>query len=266
MPDDAHLPAAQRQELKLELLRKALAAAPADIALNEAYQKVRLGGMEVNRPDLISEYEQLLAKHPNDSGFLYLAAEAQMGRKTKEAIANLERAIELSPRFGLPHLLLAQIYFAHAYENTAEADRHLERFAELCPTSVRALPTLRWSRDKELIGREAARLRKNVEARTDSDAVAAYPTLWSFEAALERSDQQSENQARMRRDIDRLFEPQFARNSAWLATIQATSFFDGAPEDVGRKAQHELAALYPNSDAALHEEYYKLTAGLHYPR
>ena len=83
VPDDAHLPAAQRQELKLELLRKALAAAPADIALNEAYQKVRLGGMEVNRPDLISEYEQLLAKHPNDSGFLYLAAEAQMGRKTR---------------------------------------------------------------------------------------------------------------------------------------------------------------------------------------
>ena len=265
VPDDAHLPAAQRQELKLELLRKALAAAPADIALNEAYQKVRLGGMEVNRPDLISEYEQLLAKHPNDSGFLYLAAEAQMGRKTKEAIANLERAIELSPRFGLPHLLLAQIYFAHAYENTAEADRHLERFAELCPTSVRALPTLRWSKDKELIRREAARLRKNVEARTDSDAVAAYPTLWSFEAALERSDQQSENQARMRRDIDRLLEPQFARNSAWLATIQATSFFDGAPEGVARKAQHELAALYPNSGAALREEYEKVTAALQYP-
>src|SRR6516162_10208098 len=178
VPDDAHLPAAERQELKLELLRKALSAAPADIDLHEAYQKVRLDGVEVNRPDLITEYEQLLAKQPNDSGFLYLAAEAQMGRKTKEAIANLERAIEVAPSFGLPHLLLAQIYFAHAYENTAEATRHLERFAELCPTSVRALPTLRWSKDKELIRREAARLRKNVEARTDSDAVAAYPTLW----------------------------------------------------------------------------------------
>ena len=266
VPDDAHLPAARRRELKLELLRKALAAAPADIALHEAYQNVRLGGMEVNRPDLISEYEQLLAKHPNNSGFLYLAAEAQMGRKTKEAIANLERAIEVAPSFGLPHLLLAHIYFAHAYENPAEADRHLERFAELCPTSVRASPTLRRSKDKELIRREAARLRKNVEAQTDSDAVAAYPTLWGFEEALERSDQQSENQARMRRDIDRLFEPQFTRNSAWLATIQATSFFDGAPEGVGRKAQHELAALYPNSGAALREEYDKVTAGLQYPR
>jgi tetratricopeptide (TPR) repeat protein len=265
VPDDAHLPAVQRRELKLELMRKALSAAPADTALHEAYQRVRLDGMEVNRPDLIIEYEQLLAKHPNDSGFLYLAAEVQMGRKTKEAIANLERAIGLAPSFGLPHLLLAQIYFAHAYENTAEADRHLERFAELCPSSVRALPTLRWSKDKELIRREAARLRKNVEARTDSDAVAAYPTLWSFEVALERSDQQSENQARMRRDIDRLFTPEFTRNSAWLATIEATGFFEGVPDRVSRKAQQEVAALYPNSDAAAREEFNKTAGDAQYP-
>lgn len=265
IPDDAHLPAARRQEIKLELLRKALSAAPADIALHEASQKVRLGRMEVNRPDLITEYEQLLAKHPDDPSFLYLAAEAQMGRKTEQAIANLERAVQLAHSFGLPHLLLAQIYFARAYENSAEANRHLQRFAELCPTSVRALPNLQWSKDKELIKREAARLRKNIEARTDSDAVAAYPTLWRYEEAVERSDQQSENQAHMRRDIDRLFRPEFARNSAWLATIQATGDFDGAMEGVVRKARRELAALYPNSDAALSEQYTNVTASLHYP-
>jgi len=265
VPDDAHLPAAQRRELKLQLLRKALAAAPSDIALHESYQNARLGGMEINRPDLIAEYDQLLAKHPNDPVFLYLAAEAQMGRKTKEAIANLQRAIELSPGFGLPHLLLAQIYFSHAYENTPEVNRQLGRFAELCPASIRALWTVKWSKDKELIAREAARLRHNIEVRTDSEAVAAYPTLWSFEGALERSDQQSENLARMRHDLDRLFTPAFARNSAWLATIEATDFFDGAPEGLGRKAQHEVAALYPPSDAALREEYDKVTAGLQYP-
>src|SRR5580700_3151527 len=63
VPDIAHLPAAQRRELKLQLLCKALAAAPSDIALHEAYQNARLGGMEINRPDSIAEYEQLLAKH-----------------------------------------------------------------------------------------------------------------------------------------------------------------------------------------------------------
>jgi tetratricopeptide (TPR) repeat protein len=264
VPDDAHLPAAQRRELKLQLLRKALAGAPSDIALHEAYQNARLGRMEINRPDLIAKYDQLLAKHPNDPVFLYLAAEAQMGRQTKEAIANLQRAIELSPGFGLPHLLLAQIYFSHAYENPPEVNGQLGRFAELCPASVRALWTVKWSKDKGLISREAARLRHNIEVRTDSEAVAAYPTLWSFEEALERSDQQSENLARLRHDVDRLFTPVFVRNAAWLATIRATDSFDGAPEGVARRAQTEVAGLYLDSDAALREEYANVTAGLHY--
>jgi tetratricopeptide (TPR) repeat protein len=265
VPDDEHLPAARRQELKLELLRNALSADPASVLLHEAYQNARLAGMEINRAALIAQYEQLLANNPRDPVFLYLAANAQTGRKTKEAIANLERAIELAPGFGLPHLLLARIYSARAYEDTAQANRHLGRFVELCPVSVRTLPTLRWSKDKELIGREAARLRTNIEARTDSEAVAAYPTLWGLEAARERSDRQSENQARMRRDLDRLLRPEFARNSAWLSTVQATSFFEGAPAGASRKAQTELAALYPDSDAALREEYAKATADSRYP-
>lgn len=80
IPDDAHLPAARRQELKLELLHKALAAAPADIRLHEAYQAARLGGVEANRAAVIAEYEELLAKNPRDPAFLYLAANAQAGR------------------------------------------------------------------------------------------------------------------------------------------------------------------------------------------
>jgi hypothetical protein len=264
-PDNAHLPAARRQELRLALVRKALSVAPADISLHEAYQTLRIAGMDINRAAVIAEYEELLAKNPHDSVSLYLAANAQTGRKTKEAIANLQRAGELAPDFGLPHLLLAQIYSARAYEDTAGVNRQLQRFAELCPTSVRTLPTLRWSKDKELTKREATRLRRNVEARTDSSAVAAYPPLWSLEAALERSDQQSENQARMRRDIDRLFGPEFVRNSAWLTAIQTASFFEGAPEGVARKAQREVAARYPDSDAALREEYAKAVGDARYP-
>ena len=264
-PDNMHLPAARRQELRLELLRKALAAAPADVLLHEAYQNVRLAGMEYNRAALIAEYAQLLAKNPRDPVFLYLAANAQTGRDTKEAIAKLNRALELAPDFGLPHLLLARIYSARAYENTDRAARHLERFAALCPGNVRTLPTLRWSKDKELIEREAVRLRKNVEARTDSEAVAAYPTLWSLEAALERSDRQSENRARMRRDVKRLFSPEFTRNSAWLSTIRASSSFDGALAGVRRKAEEELAVLYPDSGAAVSVEHAKALGGSRYP-
>ena len=103
--------------------------------------------------------------------------------------------------------------------------------------------------------REAARLRRNIDARTDSEAVAAYPTLWTFEVDLERSDRQSENQVRLRHDIDRLFSKQFVRNSAWLDAIEASGFLESVPDDVRRKARHEIAVLYPNSDAALREKY-----------
>jgi thiol-disulfide isomerase/thioredoxin len=108
-------------------------------------------------------------------------------------------------------------------------------------------------------------LRRNIEARTDSEAVAAYPTLWWLEAALERSDHQSENQARMRRDIDRLFGPEFVRNSAWLSTIRETRYIEGAPEGVGRKAEQEIAILYPDSDAARGEEEAKAKGDAQYP-
>jgi hypothetical protein len=156
--------------------------------------------------------------------------------------------------------LLAQIYSARAYEDTAQVSQHMSRFAELCPASVRALPALRWSKDKALVGREAARLRKNIAARTDSEAVAAYPTLWSLEEALQRSDQQAENQARMRQDLQRLSGAEFVRNLAWLSTHQATWHFEGVPDGAGRKAQSEVAALYPSSAAAMNEEYAKVFA------
>lgn len=265
IPDDVRQPAAHRQELKLELLRKGISGAPADIHLHEAYQAIRLGKTAIDRPVIIAEYKQLLAKNPNDPTFLYLVANAQIGRETKEAIGNLERATELAPDFGLPHLVLAQIYLARAYEDSGAMRRHLERFVALCPTSVRTLPALRWSQDKELIAREATRLRKNIEARRDSEAVAAYPTLWNLEAALERSDLQAQKQTQMNRDIDRLFGSEFARNSAWLNTLRATRYFDGVPEEVSRKAQRELAVLFHDSDAAVSEEYKKATEDLQYP-
>ena len=215
---------------------------------------------------VLKEYEDLLAKNPRDPVFLYLAASAQAGRQTREAIANLEKALELAPSFGLPHLRLAEIYSAPDYEDTARVAQELDRFSELCPDSVRTVSTLKWSKDKELIARVAARLRRNVEARTDSAAAGAYFYVWSLEAALKRSDDQAENQARMQKDIERLFGPDFVHNSAWLNLIGSTAFLDGVSADVRRKAQAEIAARYPNSGAAISEAYAKATAGIKYPK
>lgn len=265
IPDDAHLPTAQNRELRLSLLAKSLAAAPNDIPLHEAYQNLRLAGMEVNRAGLIAEYERLLAIHPDDPRFLYVAAEAEMGRQTKQAIDHLQRAIRLAPAFGLPHFLLATIDSSQAYANAPALPQELQRFEALCPGSVRALLTLQRNPDQQLVRSEAARLRKNIEARTDSEAVAAYRTLWSYESALVRSDQQAENLARLRHDVERLLGPEFPRNAAWLAAMDAASGLDGTLESFSLQARHVVATLYPRSSAALDEEYDRAMASVVYP-
>ncbi len=258
------LPAANRAARKIALLQRALNTAPNDVFLHEEYQRIRSGGMEADRPGVMEEYEKLLAQHPDDPVYLYLGALAEAGRNTTQAISRLERAIERSPSFGLPHLLLAQIYSAPSHANPAKAKQHLEQFESACPESVRAFPALPWSVDKALVERVAARIRRNLKGRTDSEALAAYPMLWTLEAAQHRSDEQAENVAQLKLDVSRLLAPDVPRNAAWLSALQSVEFLqdrDGYPAQV----RHEFAALYPYSDAAVFDTYHKARGPNPYP-
>lgn len=255
VPDDLRLAAAERKNLKIAILRQALANAPKDVFLHEAYQRAQIAGVEIDRGLVIQEYEALQAKNPRDPVFLYLAANAQIGHKTKDAIANLKMAIDVAPSFGLPHLLLAEIDSARAYSDAAEVVRHTDRFAEVCPASVRSFPMLRWSDNHELVARTAARLRKNVAGRTDSEAVSAYIELWRLESALQNKAQQADNVRRMRADMDRLFGAEFTRNQAWLSTLREASFIQDGVGEAAKRAQREVAAVYPHSRAAMLEAF-----------
>ena len=173
--------------------------------------------------------------------FLYLAANSQVGHKTKEAIANLKLSIDLAPSFWLPHLLLAEIYSANAYRDEALVALHGDRFPDVCTASVRSFALLRGNKDHDLIARTAVRIRRNMAGRMDSEAVTAYAMLWRLEAALQSSDQQAENVKKMRADMDRLFAPEFTRNQAWLSTLREASF----QEDHVRRALGQLVWSLP---------------------
>jgi thiol-disulfide isomerase/thioredoxin len=248
-PDDLRLSAAERKEQQVALLRKALQAAADDISLNEAYQDLQIGRIGDERAALIAEYDQLLVKHPSSPVFLYLAARADYSRSTKQAIERLERALALSPEFGRPHLLLAQIYSAQAFADPAKVAEHLDLFSKLCPSSVSVFPELVWGEDKELVKRTAARIRKALAGRTDAEVEAAYRLVWSLEAALARSDEQAANQERVSKDAELLQGKLFARSQDWLQALEFAAEVTHRPE-LAEKAERELAALYPHSDAA----------------
>jgi len=250
VPADARQPTSLQKQEQLALLRRALAASGRDVHLHEAYQDLRLQGPDADRAGLVSEYEALLSKNPRDPLLLYLAARAEAGFKTKDAIAKLQQSIEASPSFALSHLLLAEILSSAAYARPADVSTHLDAFTSACPASVRAFSTLRWSKDANLIKRTAERIRRNIAGRTDTHAVQAYPFLWGLEAATERSDHQEENRAHLRGDIERLFSSAFVRDSAWLTTLEQVSFIDDALDPSGR-ARTEAAKRFPHSRAAI---------------
>src|ERR1017187_2393273 len=264
-PDDMRLSAAERTARKIEILRQALKTAPNDVFLHEGYQRIRIGGMEADRPPVIEEYEKLLAQHPDDPVYLYLAASAQLGVDTTQSISRLERAIERSPSFGLPHLLLAQIYSASSHADPVKVQQHLERFESACPESVRAFPGLRWSKDAASVSQTAARIRRNLKDRTDSEALASYSILWALEAAQRKSDEQAENVARLKQDVARLLAPDVPRNAAWLSTLQAVGFLQDGVDEYPRVARREMAARYPNSDSAITEAYLRARNPSSYP-
>jgi thiol-disulfide isomerase/thioredoxin len=264
IPEDPRKPAAERKALELEQVRKGLEGAPEDIFLHEAYQDLEIGWIGDQREAVIEEYDKLLSKHPRSPGVLYLAARAQYSRNTKRAIENLEQALLLAPKFGLPHLLLAQIYSASAFSDPAQVAQHLDRFSDLCPSSVRVFPDLRWSKDRELISRAVTRVRKALEGRTDVEAEETYPILWTLEAALERSDNQAENLKRILKDVDLLLGKQFARNTAWLSALETAADMCNRPA-LSRDSQNEFALLFPNSTSALWLAISKQTDGNPYP-
>jgi thiol-disulfide isomerase/thioredoxin len=250
VPQDPRKPAAERQAQELERLQEGLRGAPDDIFLHEAYQDLEIGRIGDQREAVIKEYEKLLAKHPHSPVFLYLAARAQYSRNTKRSIEDLEQALVLAPKFGLPHLLLAQIYSASAFSDPEKVAQHLDRFSNLCPSSVRVFPDLRWSKDRELISRTVMRVRKALDDRTDVEAEAAYPILWTLEAALERSDNQAENLKRVLEDAKLLQGKQFPRNTAWLSALETAADMCNRPA-LAHEAHNEVALLFPNSGSAL---------------
>ena len=249
-PEDVRQPEAERQAQKLAELREPLAASPEDIYLNEEYQDVRISQIGDEREAVIAEYETRLAKDPQNPVLLYLAARAEYSQKTPQAIANLKQAIKIAPSFGLPFLLLAQIYSAPAFADPAKVAESLDHFGELCPTSVRTFSELFWAKDNELMSRTASRIRGAIKGRTDIEAEIAYPKLWRLEQATHRSDDQAANRALIVNDAEWLRDSRFPRTADWLTALENASDMTDVPK-IQDDADAEIVRLFPNSDTAV---------------
>ena len=264
-PGDIREAATERKRKKLELLQSALELSPRDIFLPSEYQDIKMGfPVELYRPEVIDEYEALLEKNPTDAIYLYLAARAQYGRKTKQALSYVERAVKVEPEFPWPYLLLAEIHLSPTFQDRDKALAAIEEFHQICPSSPASIRGLAGSRDAELQAETAQRLREALQRRADTEALIAYPNLWRLESADKRSDDLGDFQRRLEKDLELLTIAAFPRNVEWLETIRTgsqmlkdSSFYMMALE--------QMAALYPHSNIPMRLEWNRWVQSHPYP-
>ena len=130
---------------------------------------------------VIAEYKARHEQHPENAEITYLYATALVGRDTPQAIKLFDNALEKDPNLDLPHLDFVTIYASPNFLDKAKAIDHEKTFLAACPAALQGYSSLWQIDDKELIAQSIPKLRQILQPRTDSDALRAYPTLWSLE-------------------------------------------------------------------------------------
>lgn len=123
-------------------LQKLRAQHPQDLFVHEAYQDwVRQYGIEGHLRALTTEYQVLVAEHPDDVTYRYLYARSSIGRNTPATAQELAAIAKEHPDFAPAHQSLAEIYASEAFAAPARQEAERERFLRLCPGStLRKLP------------------------------------------------------------------------------------------------------------------------------
>jgi hypothetical protein len=172
---------------------------PNDVVVHRTYQSVARHVPDKGPEAVVDEYRSLLEKHPNDPMYSYLAANALVGYRTKEAIPQLERM-----DFPWAHYSLAEIYKAPAFKDREKASRHLQALMTACPESLEPFALLRDIEPSDFLRESAQKLRRLLEKRTDAEAAAAYVTLWPVEFKLRPLAEHVEVRRQVAEDVKKL--------------------------------------------------------------
>lgn len=194
----------------------------------------------------LPRYEALYREGPDDPARRYLYALA-FGRRNPEASVAMIEGIP-GP---WPQLALAAARRRIKPVDTARVQAHLNRFAEACPDTLDpgALEAIAADAADDLKAGTAARLRKQLQGRTDWLALRAWPVLWQIEFQLTPASGHQALRARIRGDLDRLRVLDADDVEARLAAL--AQGYTLVNDVAGRQqVQAELMRAVPRSKAA----------------
>lgn len=238
----------QRQELISETLQKLQKQFPNDFSIRRRVFNERRYAFNADVDALISEFTALAEKNPNDPAAALFRAQLQVGRKTKDAIAQLDKLAQQSPDFPWTYLELAQIYSYPAFRDAAKMNDNLKLFVMKCPNSTQAISMLSRSGDQTLMRETAERLRARITGSAELDDLQHWSSLWSLEFKLRPLPEHAQLRQQVAEDVKQLRAKNLGTKE-WLQEI--IEGYRQANDKEGRRwAEDELLRLFPKSASA----------------
>jgi hypothetical protein len=224
---------------------------PGDVFLHRDYQQTAQHLPEIGPDAVVSEYRELLAKHPGDPAYLFLAASALVGYRSKEAIAQLERIPDYPPA----SLTLVQIFVSQNFRNKEKAQQHLAAYLKACPESLEAYAHLRQLDPSDFLRQSATKLRGLLRGKTEPEAVRSYGLLWGLEFKTTPLLRHAELRKQVAEDIKRLRAADPGTGQEYLAALREGYELIGdadsakwAREEMTKRPPPNLRAMYALQD------------------
>ena len=170
----------QYHELRQSALKALLSHYPDDVFVQGADVRSRLYP-DLDREKVMAQYKALHEQHPDDARLDYVYGLTLVGRDSPQAIKLFTAALDKDPSFEFPRLELVQIFSSPNFLDKAQAASQVKSFLSACPAALDGYGPLARMDDRALIAENAQKLRQVLQPRTDPEALASYPTLWSLE-------------------------------------------------------------------------------------
>jgi tetratricopeptide (TPR) repeat protein len=246
IPGDTRRSGAERAATTQSILDGLFVQHPDDFFVHRRYQTIAAQARDFDPDALIQRYRELLEKHPDSPQFLDLYGLALNGFRTKEAIGYFEKALQVDPNFGWPHVDLASVYTTRAFRDQAKLVSNLQAFMKACPETLEPFQYIKTLDDMTLLGASAVRLRQIVSRRSDPEALSSYSTLWGLEFRVHPAAESDALKKQVAADVARIRSLQLTRSENWYSALSdGYELLGDAAEK--RAVEDQLANSFPNS-------------------
>jgi thiol-disulfide isomerase/thioredoxin len=167
----------------------------------------RLLDLTPDRPKpgaLAPAFETKLKEHPDDPRYLYLYGRSLIGKRTPDAIVQLNRVVELAPNFPWTYLELARIYFSHNFGDLTELAAVIHTYRDLCPADLDGYDWARSESDSVKNAEWAQNFRRLLENNTNQYNHMHWADLWATEFRFAPKSDYPQLRARVAEDLKRL--------------------------------------------------------------